>query len=231
MMMTGVEWCHPELLTYAGSAYANLATIQNTYEIASQCLWDEVQGDFVECGVAAGAQIGVMGHACREMGLWRNIWAFDSYCGIPLAGPHDDEQPGVGPVDPKRAMPADPRGFLTSSGIAAHPLAAVQDNLRRWQLPLEHYHFVKGWFQDTVPETAVERIALLRLDGDLYESTKVCLEHLFPRLQGGGYLIIDDYALAGCRRASDEYLAEHAPDCVLHPVDPDRPEVHWMRMP
>ncbi len=72
---------------------------------------------------------------------------------------------------------------------------------------------VKGWFQDTLPEyrERVGDIAVLRLDGDWYESTKCCLENLYDNIVAGGYVIIDDYQLAGCKQAVDEFLAAKAP--------------------
>ena len=76
--------------------------------------------------------------------------------------------------------------------------------------PPERLHFVKGMVEDTIPTVMPPEIALLRLDTDFYYSTKHELVHLYPRLASGGVLIIDDYgAMPGCRRAVDEYAAEH----------------------
>jgi hypothetical protein len=222
------HWCMAELMPYASVAYSNLTTIQSTYDIARRVILEDVPGDLVECGVGAGAQIGVMGHAVREHDADKRVWAFDSYRGIPLAGPNDVDQPGIGAVDPNRPLPSDLRDLLKSSGVAAHSLDSVQSNLRKWGLPLDRYTFVQGWFQDTVPVSDVGPIAFLRLDGDLYESTKVCLEHLFPKISPGGYLVVDDYAMVGCRKAVDEYLAPHG--LTMTPLDADVPEVHWCRV-
>lgn len=226
-------WCMPELKKYAAVAYSNRGTIQNTYDLTRRVVLEDVPGALVECGVAAGAQIGVMGHYLREMQVIdRLIYAFDSYCGIPLAGPNDDDQPGVAPVDPNRPLPTDLSKLLKSSGVAVHSLESVRETLRRWELPLSQYVFVKGWFQNTVPTAAIEKIAFLRLDGDLYESTKVCLEHLFPKVSPGGYVVIDDYAMTGCRKACDEYFAPMSDIGAVRlvPVDPDKPEVHWLKV-
>jgi hypothetical protein len=219
-----------DLLPFAAVAYSNLTTIQSTYDLTRRVIIEDVPGDLVECGVAAGAQIGVMGYCSREHDWPKRIYAFDSYQGIPLAGPNDIDQPGIGPVDPKRKLPADLHELLRSSGIASHSLEQVRRNLQGWDMDLSHYTFVKGWFQDTVPRNTIEQIALLRLDGDLYESTKVCLEHLYPKVQPGGYIIVDDYAMEGCRKAVDEYFAAHAPKNDLVPLDAEQPEVHWCRV-
>lgn len=221
-----------ELKTYADLAYSNQNTIQNTYDLAVRAVMEKVPGDFVECGVAAGSQIGVMGHVLKAFGnRQRKIWAFDSYQGIPMAGKEDDDQPGIGPVDPNRPIPEDPRELLVSSGITVHSLKIVQGNVAtRWRLPIEQYVFVEGWFQDTVPISPVKEIAVLRLDGDLYDSTRVCLEHLHPKVSKGGFVIIDDYALTGARKAVHEYLDKIGLKPNIVSVSPEINDVHWYQV-
>lgn len=221
----------PELKTYASLAYSNEDTIQNTYDLAYRAINDGIEGDFVECGVAAGSQIGVMGHVCRLLNSNKKIYAYDSYKGIPLAGPNDTDQPGVGPLDPNRPMPNDLRELLVSSGVTSHGLDVVMGNiLTRWGLNIKQYEFVEGWFQDTLPFNNIEKISLLRLDGDLYESTKVCMEYLHPKVQRGGFVIIDDYALAGAKKAVHEYWDKHGLNYDLIPVRPQDKEVHWYQI-
>jgi O-methyltransferase len=217
----------PELKCYADLAYSNQDTIQNTYDLTARVIQNGIEGDLVECGVAAGSQIGVMGHACKKLGSRKRIYAYDSYQGIPLAGPNDTDQPGIGPVDPNRPLPKNTRELLVTSGITAHSLDQVQGNIRRWGLNYNQYTFKKGWFQDTVPGNDIEKIALLRLDGDLYESTQVCLEHLHHKVQKGGFVIIDDYALDGARKAVHEFFEKNNLSYEIIPVDPSRREVHW----
>src|SRR4051812_34816900 len=101
-----------ELKPYADLAYANVDTIQNTYDLAYEAISNNIPGDFVECGVAAGSQIGVMGHVCKKLGSDKRIHAYDSYQGIPLAGIYDTDQPGIGPVDPGRVLPENPKDLL-----------------------------------------------------------------------------------------------------------------------
>lgn len=220
-----------ELKTYADLAYSNVDTIQNTYDLACKAIVNGVEGDFVECGVAAGSQIGVMGHVCKKLSSPKKIYAYDSYQGIPLAGQFDADQPGVGPVDPNRALPTDPRELLVSSGITVHGLDVVKDNIgKRWRLMIENYVFVEGWFQDTVPVNTIDKISLLRLDGDLYDSTKVCLDHLHHKVQKGGFVIIDDYALVGARKALHDFWEEHNLNYELVAVRPLEKEVHWYQI-
>ena len=221
----------PELQKYANVAYSNLDTIQNTYDLSVAAL--QVEGDFVECGVAAGAQIGVMGHVLQKFNSNKRIYAFDSYQGIPLAGKFDDQQPGIGALDPNRYVPENTRELLKSSGITVHSLANVRQNIgNNWRLDINKYNFIEGWFQDTLPVVApqIRKIALLRLDGDLYESTKVCMDYLHDKIQKGGYVIVDDYALLGCQTAIKEYFDEHGLEYELKPVNPQAPEVHYYQV-
>ena len=87
-----------------------------------------------------------------------------------------------------------------------YSLDTVQANFRRYGLLDDRVKFLPGWFRDTLPVAPVERIAVLRLDGDMYESTHLALTHLYPKLSSGGFLIVDDYgALPNCRRAVEDF--------------------------
>lgn len=86
----------------------------------------------------------------------------------------------------------------------------------------EHLVYHKGWFQDTLPAADISEIAVLRLDGDWYASTKVCLEHLHDKVVSGGFVIIDDYGCYdGCRKAVDEFLLAHEYKLFLNYVNKD----------
>lgn len=199
------------LKQYATMAYSTEQGVQHTYLAAREVTKRGVLGAFVECGVANGAQVCAMAEAVR--GEDRSFHLFDSFCGIPMAGIHDHDQPGIGKyvVDPN--LPE--RERLVSSGVSVGSLENVKSNLRKHGFGFG-YHYHVGWFQDTVPVTETGSIAMLRLDGDLYESTKVCLEHLFDRVVPGGCLLIDDYPLPGCRKAWDEFCASRS--LVVEPV-------------
>jgi hypothetical protein len=98
--------------------------------------------------------------------------------------------------------------LLVSSKITVHDLGSVKRNIQQAGLSLRSFVFIKGWFEHTLPveENLPQKIAVLRLDGDLYSSTEVTLRYLAPRLSPGAYVIVDDYALAGAKRAVDEYF-------------------------
>ncbi len=199
------------LAEFAQVAYSTLPTLYNTYSLASECIKNNIPGDFVECGVAAGAQIGAMAYACKHHGSSKKIHLFDSFQGIPLACKFDTQQPGIGAITHSVDV-QHLDDLLVSSGITVHSMENVQLNMARWNIPAECLVFYKGWFQNTLPLRAheISTISFLRLDGDLYESTKVCLEYLYPKISKGGYIVIDDYgSLDGCKKAVDEYLTLH----------------------
>lgn len=212
-------------MTYYSAAYSTAATIDNTKHYTQDVLSRGVPGALVECGVAAGAQLGAM---YSIAGPTRWIYGFDSFEGIPLASKDDDVQPGVG-VNTYVSY-NDPNELLKSSGITVHSKENVRSNLNKWFGKSDTVILVKGWFQHTLESyktvlTQLGGIALLRLDGDLYESTKVSLETLFPLLNDGGILIVDDWKLTGCRKACLEYFMFN-PACQLeapHGTEADGP--------
>ena len=108
-----------------------------------------------------------------------------------------------------------------------HGEDGVKNNLINWGLTLAGTCFVKGWFQDTVPKNNHGPIAILRLDGDLYASTKICLEHLYKKVVPGGFIIIDDYGLAGCKKAVDEFMGT---DQFKYNVVKNTQKVIWWRV-
>ncbi len=194
-------------------ALSSQETVQTSYDIARLAIERGVPGDFVECGVYGGAQCAAMARAILdeatddEPNMWtpgfvtgghvKRVHLFDSFTGVPAAGPHDE-------------------GWSHPEGVSLCGLEACKDHMREWGIPDELLVWHPGQFDVTVPMMTgpdtgfpeehgrfitVRQIAILRLDGDLYESTKVCLEHLYPLLSPGGWVIVDDFALPGCRKA------------------------------
>lgn len=219
-----------EKLNYIGKwSYSTEQTMRNSFEIATYCIQQNIPGDFVECGVAAGAQIGAMAYARQLFRVERTLHLFDSFEGIPLAGPNDDSQPGIeGPITHNTNV-ENLDDLLISSGISVSSVEAVKHHMRLWGIDQRYLVYHKGWFQHVLPTIApqINKIALLRLDGDLYESTKVCLEYLYPKVALGGFVIIDDYALKGCRNAVHEYLDKHGLHPVIIPIEGGCGPVYW----
>lgn len=185
------------------AALCNVPTLDVTAVLCSKVIDEGVPGDFVECGVFAGAHPAVMSKAAAsDTAARRLVHLFDSFQGIPEAGPRDDETI-TGFIGPSQ------EGRLLSTGKSVCPQKEVAGYMKTWGAEESLLVYHEGWFQDTVPVAEFPSgIAVLRLDGDLYESTKVCLEHLHPLVPRGGYVIVDDYRLTGCRAACDEYHAK-----------------------
>lgn len=187
-------------------AYSTKETVYNTYALALEAVL--IPGCFVECGIGAGAQLMAMALTYSS----KVIYGFDSFKGIPMAGKHDDQQPGIGIISHDVHAPIKKR--LVSSGVTVHSMQNVLDNFEKQEIGASMVRFVEGWFQDTLQKVDTGPIALLRLDGDLYESTMVCLEQLYPKVSPGGIVIIDDYALPGCMKAVHDYFNDDLPNII-----------------
>lgn len=162
-------------------------------------------GDVVECGVFRGGLVGVMKDTIMqiEKNTPRNFWLFDTFEGMPKPGPNDFKF-GRSRIGPMKRFNKRARGG--GSDWCLGELSDVKDTLRKSVGGLENTIFVQGMVEDTLRgELLPEKIALLRLDTDFYESTKIELEVLLPRLSVGGVLIVDDYGVwAGSRKAVQE---------------------------
>lgn len=176
--------------------------LEATYKAAAELLEDNIEGCLVECGVAEGGCSALMATVVAKYNGNKMTWLFDSFEGLP---------------DPTERDFVEPRGNLTGEnvrplerGSCLGTLKRVEDVLfRGFGLSRMKVQLVRGWFQDTltVYRDKVGPIAMLRIDGDWYESTKCCLENLFDRLVPGGYCIVDDYGtFYGCRKAVDEFI-------------------------
>jgi len=175
-----------------------------------------VSGAIVECGVWRGGSMMAVGRTLLRLGdTGRELYLFDTFEGMPSPSAADVHFTGR----PAGTLLRGPR--TEDNGNWAY---APVDVARRAVLSIGYdpakIHFVIGKVEDTVPARAPDRIALLRLDTDWYESTRHELVHLLPRLVSGGVLIVDDYGhWMGARKAVDEYFAEHKVDILLNRVD------------
>jgi hypothetical protein len=178
---------------------------------------EKVSGAVVECGVWRGGSMMAVARALLEAGVDdRDLYLFDTYEGMTAPTAHDRDYRG------RRAAGKFKRTSLgaNSSDWCRATLTEVQANLARTGYPSHRLHYVKGSVEQTVPASAPQQIALLRLDTDWYASTKHELVHLWPRLVPGGVCIIDDYGYwAGSRQAVDEYLDEHGIRVLMHRID------------
>ncbi|HVE76714.1 MAG TPA: TylF/MycF/NovP-related O-methyltransferase, partial [Actinomycetota bacterium] len=151
-----------------------------------------IQGAIVECGVWRGGSMMAAALTLQDLEEARDLWLFDTFEGMTPPGPEDIDYQG------RNAESA-------LAGIDDHYRATVEEvekSMISTGYPREGIHLVKGRVEETIPVRAPDRIALLRLDTDWYESTAHELEHLYPRLVRGGVLIVDDYGhWQGSRKA------------------------------
>lgn len=197
-----------------------LAQLANLHRLAVQIFVRGIPGDFLEAGVWQGGVIIFLAGVLRSFRASNvRLWAADTFAGIPRRDP--------------AAEPPDPVDAWTDRW--AVPLEQVKANIRRYGLLDDRIQFVSGPFKEALPNSKVGQLALLRIDADAYESTRDALEELYPKLSFGGYVIIDDWHLEGCRRAVLEYRRAqkiNAPVQGLYTkgqVEEDEPyEVFWI---
>jgi len=168
-----------------------------------------ISGAFVECGVWRGGISMLMALRATDLGEKREKFLYDTFEGMSEPTEYDSDKNGV---DAALLLKQSSRIDESDSVWAYASQKAVGINFQSVGCMDKDVHLVKGKVEDTIPHTIPKEIAILRLDTDWYESTKHELEYLYPRLQPGGVLLIDDYGYwAGCRKAVDEYFSEKAP--------------------
>ncbi len=194
----------PELEYAKQIAYSSEETLLFSFDMAQKYAYTD--GVYVECGVAAGAQIIAMAKGAPG----KIIYAFDSFQGIPLPSNKDDQYPGIRKIskEEQSKLPNPGEQILESSGATSVSEQDFIDNLKHARVNLDNIRIVPGWFEHTAKlfGSLTTRISILRLDGDLYHSTFVCLRNLFPNVIKGGCVIIDDWELEGCREACEYYF-------------------------
>lgn len=175
------------------------------------CVFDiirnRVPGDLVETGVWRGGACILMRAILKVYGdTSRKVWAADSFQGLP--------KPNV------EKYPADRGTELWSKEGLAVSLEEVKENFRRYGVLDNQVEFLPGWFKDTLPNAPISKIAVLRLDGDMYESTMDSLNALYHKVSSGGYVIFDEYYhLETCRAAVDDYRTAHNIEEPMQQID------------
>jgi hypothetical protein len=184
----------------------SMQRLDNVQYAVETVIKEGVPGDFIETGVMRGGAIILMRAILKAYGVTdRVIWAADSFEGLPA--------PDVEKYPEDRGAEWHLRP-LTEVGVDM-----VRRNFDRYGLLDDQVKFLKGWFRDTLHVAPVERLAILRLDGDLYESTMDALVPLYPKLSPGGFVIVDDYNLEMCRKAIHDYRDKHGITDAIVPID------------
>jgi hypothetical protein len=181
--------------------------LDNLQMVAEDVLANNVPGDFIEAGAWRGGATIFMRAILAAYGVSdRKVWVADSFEGLP-------------PPDPKN-FPEDEGSIFHLMRILAVSLPNVQENFRRYDLLDNQVEFLKGWFEHTLPDAPIDRLAVLRIDADMYQSTTEALQFLYPKLSPGGWVIIDDYTcIPICAKAVGDYRAAHGIDAEIRKID------------
>ena len=203
-------------VAYPGSPpYAHTMLSQEKLDNIQFCVQsaieDGVPGDFAETGIWRGGAVAFILGLLKALDVKdRKVWAADSFEGLP-------------PPDLAK-FPVDGDIPWHSYPDASVSLEKVQENLRRYALLSDQVIFLKGWFRDTLHLAPIDRLAVLRLDGDMYESTMDALVPLYPKVSQGGFVIVDDYHLPACKQAIHDYREANGISSRMISVDD---AVYW----
>ncbi|MFA7241636.1 MAG: TylF/MycF/NovP-related O-methyltransferase [Sulfuricellaceae bacterium] len=192
------------------------ARLDNLHQCLDAILADKIPGDLIETGVwKGGATVFMRGYLMAHGIEKRRVWVADSFAGLPKASHAQD-------VLEKIDFSADAFPYLAVSQ------EAVEELFTRYDLLDNKVKFLKGWFRDTLPTAPIKKLALLRLDGDLYESTMDGLNNLYHKVSPGGFVIVDDYhAVTACKTAVEEFRTRHGILDPLTKIDSDA--VYWRK--
>lgn len=184
-----------------------LKRLDNLQHCIEQVVADGVPGDVLEAGVwRGGASIFMEAVLVAHGATDRTLWVCDSFAGLP-------------PPNPEQ-YPADAGDTFHTEQFLAVSQEEVRRNFERYGLLRDNVRFVEGLFQDTFPVLDVDRLAVLRADGDMYESTVAILDNLYDKVSPGGFVIIDDYgAIDACRQATDDFRARRGIDDPMVQID------------
>ena len=175
------------LLGRRGNIYRSLVDMKNR-------LITDLSGDIVECGIWRGLTVAFLANLYPD----NHIWACDSFQGCP----HDASQ-----MQFHKLLARD---LSEHKGAYAEPLAFLEANLKLYNVAPERVSILKGWFKDTLnPDTCpIQKISVLRIDGDMYSSTMEVLVNLYPKVVVGGAVIFDDWCLGASRAAAMDFMSE-----------------------
>src|SRR5258708_1209370 len=207
--MQGLDW------PLFGLTMVGMKRLNNLQSCIEDVLANNIPGCFVGTGVWRGGSSIFAKAVFKENGANdRTIWCCDSFEGMPSPSSTD--------LSIESVTDFSDRAYLVATE------AQVASNFHKFGLLDDNVRFLKGWFCDTLPTAPIGEIAILRMDGDLYESTMDALKNLYPKISNGGYVIVDDYkSWKGCRTAVDEFREKNCISDKIIDIDPHA--VYWKR--
>lgn len=232
------------LALIGGRLAGRAANLMLTAKLTAQVLKERTGGDLVECGVFAGCHPAVMAMSLAAvpggpLSNPRRVYLLDSFAGIPKGGPRDG--PDITALVGQRGD----GDKIESSGASVCTEAQVRQHMTEWGVDPAWLCYRPGWFETTAAKVAREigikqdpgdgvpgsygGIALLRIDGDLYDSVTACLTNLWPHVREGGFVVLDDYGLSGARAAIDEFHERVHYEPTYQHLGGDQEHLVWYR--
>ena len=201
-------------MTYLGYTMIGLKRMDNLQFCLEEAIREGTPGDFVETGVWRGGACILARAILKAHGVSdKKVWVADSFKGLPA--PNTEKYP-IDKGDDHYLNP-----YLRVS------LEAVQNNFRKFGLLDDQVDFLEGWFKDSLHKAPIERLCVLRIDGDLFESTMDTLTALYDKVSVNGFIIVDDYLGKGCQQAVNDFRRARGIDDPIVPID--KHGAYWKR--
>lgn len=190
--------------------------MENIEHCVTDVINNNIEGDLIETGVWRGGATIFMRALLKALEVKdRNVWVADSFEGLPK-----------GNSDKYEYDKGDKHHVYEELAVS---LEKVQNNFKKYDLLDGQVKFLKGWFKDTLPTAPIQKIAVLRMDGDMYESTMDALVNLYHKVSVGGYIIVDDWvAVKGCKAAVEDFIKASNIKAEIIPIDFSA--VYWKKV-
>ena len=190
-----------------------LKRLNNVQFCIEEVLKNGIEGDVIETGVWRGGSTIFMKGLLKHYDSNKRLFVADSFEGLP-------------PPDPK--YPADKGELYHTIKFLAVSVEEVISNFSKYDLLDDKVIFLKGFFEHSLPNAPIDKLSILRLDGDMYSSTIQVLETLYSKLVSGGYIIIDDYGLQGCNKAVTDFRVKNSITETI--INIDNSGVYWKKL-
>lgn len=188
--------------------------LENVLYCVKHILENNISGDFIETGVWRGGSTIFMRAILKAYDVKdKTVWVADSFEGLPAPN--------------EKVYPDDQGDVHYTFDELKVTLESVTNNFKKYNLLDDQVKFLKGWFKDTLPTAPLEKLSLVRLDGDMYESTMDAIVSLYPKLSIGGFLIVDDYCITACSKAIADYRS--ANNITEEIINIDGTGVYWQK--
>ncbi|MBC7473062.1 MAG: tetratricopeptide repeat protein [Candidatus Sericytochromatia bacterium] len=185
------------IISFLAETMIGIKRLNNLHYCIVETIKNNIAGDLIETGVWKGGATILMRAVLKAYNIKdKLVWLADSFEGLPMPN--------------TELYPADTNSIWHNMKIFNVSIDDVKNNFRNYGLLDDQVKFLKGWFKDTLPTAPIEKISVLRLDGDMYESTMDAMKNLYPKLSIGGYVIIDDWGIIpNCNQAITDYRKLH----------------------